>query len=159
VNDVLKHKGYLGSVDISFEDNCLHGKLLYIRDTVTYEAPDPAKLEEAFREAVEDYLETCAELKREPQRPCSGTFNVRIGPELHRKAVIQARLEGMTLNDFMKDAVKERLEGQRNIQVTHVHRAEHIFQPVVSYRHERTLEYAEEESIWQTRPTTSRAPH
>jgi predicted HicB family RNase H-like nuclease len=62
----MKHKfeyqGYYGSAEVSVEDNLLHGHLLFIKDVVSYAAKTPADLEQAFKEAVEDYLATCAEL-------------------------------------------------------------------------------------------------
>jgi predicted HicB family RNase H-like nuclease len=54
---MLKHKGCVGSVEFSRDDQVFFGKLLFVRDLVTYEAPDAKRLEQAFREAVEDYLD------------------------------------------------------------------------------------------------------
>jgi hypothetical protein len=39
--DFLHHKGFLGGVEISVEDGCLNGKLLFIKDLVTYESANP----------------------------------------------------------------------------------------------------------------------
>jgi len=39
---------------------------------------------------VEDYLETCKALGREPQKVYKGVFNVRIEPELHKKVYQEA---------------------------------------------------------------------
>ena len=110
----LKYKGYLGSVEVSLEDNCLHGRLLHVRDVVSYEASNVDRLRNAFEEAVDDYLETCTELGRQPQKPFSGTFNIRVGPEIHRTAVIRANVEGVSLNDFIKDAIKQKLENKQH---------------------------------------------
>ena len=33
---LLKFKGYTGSVEVSLEDGCLHGRLLHIDDLITY---------------------------------------------------------------------------------------------------------------------------
>jgi predicted HicB family RNase H-like nuclease len=63
----IEHKGYVGSAEYSDEDEVFHGKLLGIRDLVTYEATDVAGLKLSFREAVEDYLRTCAQNGRSPR--------------------------------------------------------------------------------------------
>jgi predicted HicB family RNase H-like nuclease len=55
-------------------------------------------LREAFHEAVEDYLETCAKLGKEPQRAYSGQMMFRVDPEIHRKAALAAELAGKSLN-------------------------------------------------------------
>jgi len=110
MKDFLKHKGFLGSIEVSFEDNCLHGKILFINDLVTYEAESPGQLEAEFKAAVEDYLATCKELGRAPNRPFSGSFNVRIGPELHQKLARYAAVKNTSINEIVKQAVHECLE-------------------------------------------------
>jgi predicted HicB family RNase H-like nuclease len=105
MTNMLKYRSYVGSADVSLEDDCLHGTIQFIQDTVTYEGKTPAELHQAFVEAVDDYLRTCAELGRQPQKPFSGTFNVRIGAELHKLAALQASKKGMSLNEFVKTAI------------------------------------------------------
>lgn len=106
MNDTFKYKGYTGSIEISIEDKCLHGKILFVTDVISYEAKEVETLEPAFREAVDDYIETCKELGKEPNKPFSGSFNVRIGPELHRKAAIEAHIKGTTLNEIVKSSIE-----------------------------------------------------
>ena len=69
MSDKLCHKGYYGSVDYSAEDDVLHGRVIGINDLVTFEAISVSKLGSAFRKSVEDYIKTCRELKKEPDRP------------------------------------------------------------------------------------------
>ena len=49
MSDMLEHRGYLGSVLYSDEDETFHGRLEYIRDLVTYEGSDAASLTNAFQ--------------------------------------------------------------------------------------------------------------
>jgi predicted HicB family RNase H-like nuclease len=102
----MEYKGYFGSAEVDVEGNALVGKLLFMRDVITYSATTPKGLQKAFREAVDDYLETCKELGSEPDTPCKGTFNVRIGPELHRQVALIARSKGKGLNEFVRDALE-----------------------------------------------------
>lgn len=57
----LKYKGYIGSVEISDEDNCLYGEVLDLpKDTmITYEGNTVAELKEDFMGAIDDYLTHC----------------------------------------------------------------------------------------------------
>ena len=64
----LSYKGYQGSSECSVEDGCLFGRILFVRDVVTYEGNTVAELEAAFREAVDDYLATCAKIGKNPQK-------------------------------------------------------------------------------------------
>jgi predicted HicB family RNase H-like nuclease len=105
MTNLLDHKGYVGSIEVSVEDRCLHGSIQFIQETVTYEGNTVDELQQAFVEAVDDYLRTCTELGREPQKAYSGTFNVRVGPELHKRAAVEASKKGMRLNEFVKIAI------------------------------------------------------
>ncbi len=106
----LQYKGYTGSVEVSIEDGCLFGKIQFINDLVSYEGQTVDELRESFRNAVDGYLDMCKELKEKPEKPFKGSFNVRIGSELHREAARAAREEGISLNEFVAKGVKEAVE-------------------------------------------------
>ncbi len=103
----LKHKGYLGTIEPDLDTGELFGRLAFIRDLVTYEAETLPELEQAFRDSVEAYLQACEAEGREPDRPLKGSFNVRIPPELHRRAVLCAGEK--KLNQFVREAIEEKL--------------------------------------------------
>ena len=107
MKDMLKHKGYLGSIHYNQDDRVFYGKIEFIRSLVSYEGKDADSLEAAFFEAVEDYLVTCSEQGREPEKPFKGSFNVRIPPELHERAAIAAAQHGVSLNRFVADALSQ----------------------------------------------------
>lgn len=110
MSNMMEYKGYLGSVEYSDEDDALHGRLEFIRDLVTYEAVDAKGLKAAFREAVDDYLELCESQGRQPDTPLKGSFNVRPGRDLHRRAMLFARRRGLNLNTVVSDALRRYLE-------------------------------------------------
>ncbi|QJI29774.1 type II toxin-antitoxin system HicB family antitoxin [Pseudomonas sp. ADAK18] len=110
MNNQLKHNGYIGSIEASIEDNCLFGKLLFIKALVSYEGKTVAELEAAFRDAVDDYLDTCHSLGQTPEKPCKGSFNVRVGHDLHLAAALAATRQKVTLNDLTRQALNEFLQ-------------------------------------------------
>ena len=112
---MLEHKGYFGSVEYSDEDEVFHGRLEFIRDLVTYEGTDAKGLKQAFHEAVDDYLALCAEEGRKPDVPLKGSFNVRPGRELHRRAMIFARRKGLNLNTVVSDALRHYLDREDKV--------------------------------------------
>lgn len=101
-----QYKGYLGSAEVDVASGVLVGKLLFIRDSIAYSADSGKHLEVAFREAVDEYLATCAEHGDDPDVPCKGSFNVRIDPDLHRRSAFVARARGITLNQFVGQALE-----------------------------------------------------
>jgi len=50
------HRGYEGSIEVSAKDNVYHGKIMHIKDLVTYEAKTLRELKIAFEDTVDDYL-------------------------------------------------------------------------------------------------------
>ncbi len=106
MSETLSYKGYDGSVEYSAEDRVLHGRVLGIRDMVTFEGADVDSLEKHFQAAVDEYLSFCEEQEKEPAQPFSGTFNVRTGVALHRQAALYAEQHRVKLNHVVKDALE-----------------------------------------------------
>jgi predicted HicB family RNase H-like nuclease len=105
MKDMMAYKGYHGSVHYSDEDQVFHGKIEFIRSLVSYEGYDVKGLRAAFEESVDDYLELCEQENKEPEIPFKGSFNVRTGSDLHRKAALFAKSKGTNLNSIITDAL------------------------------------------------------
>jgi predicted HicB family RNase H-like nuclease len=105
MNDILQYKDYFASVHYSAVDEIFYGKLLGINDVVTFEGTTVKELKKAFHESVDDYLETCKEVGKDPEKMYKGSFNVRVPTELHRKAALVSSIKNMSLNDFVKYAL------------------------------------------------------
>ncbi|HJW57056.1 MAG TPA: type II toxin-antitoxin system HicB family antitoxin [Burkholderiaceae bacterium] len=153
---LLSHKNYLGSIEVSLEDNCLHGQVLFVNDLITYEGESPSELEESFRAAVDNYLDTCEREGLNPDKPCSGTFNVRLTPEMHRRACITAIERRQSLNEFVKECVSLGISDKSpTIQITENHTHVHNVPNNIS---NQSNEYDEEEiAPWQ--PIESKVKH
>ena len=111
MSDTMTYKGYIGTVRYSEEDEVFHGKIEAINDLIMFEGTSVKELKKAFHEAVDDYLEICKEMSREPQKPFKGSFNVRIPADLHRKAVKKATMLGVSLNQLVQKALEEKVSG------------------------------------------------
>ena len=101
----MKYKGYIGSVEASEEDNCLHGRVLFIDSLLSYEGLSLPELKADFHDAVDDYLELCQEKGWEPEKPFKGSFNVRVAPEVHRALARAAALRGKSLNKYVSEVL------------------------------------------------------
>lgn len=117
----LTHKGYTGTIEASIEDGCLHGQILFIEDIITYEGETVGEISTSFKEAVNRYLAYCKETGKPANKPYSGTFNVRIGQDLHRRAVEIAYHRGITLNDFVTQSIQTAIEQNGVVKVEHTH--------------------------------------
>jgi len=68
-------------------------------------------LRQAFQASIEDYLAFCAERGETPEKPFSGTFTVRVSPDLHRAIAVKAKLEDKSLNSWLGEVLTERVRG------------------------------------------------
>lgn len=104
--DILRYKGFEGTAEVDVGKGICHGRLLFVSDAVTYQSKSPADLQKEFEAAVDDYLETCADLGRQPQKPLTGVFNVRVPPQLHRQARIRSVEAECSLNEVVVRALE-----------------------------------------------------
>lgn len=106
MNNILNYKGYTAKIEFNAEDRVIFGKIEGISDLVTFESLSSDGIIEEFHNAVDDYLSYCAQKGKNPDKPYKGIFNVRISPELHKKAALQAIKNGITLNGLVNDAIQ-----------------------------------------------------
>ena len=108
--DLLKYKDYEGTAELDMTRRVCRGRILFIDDVVTYEATSPEFLQQEFEAAVDDYLQTCIRVGKEPQRPFKGLFNVRVPAPLHRSAALRATRDGISLNEVVVSALTSYLQ-------------------------------------------------
>lgn len=113
MSNTMKYKDFLGSVDFSSEDECFYGKIIGITDLVTFEGTSIVELKQSFHNAVDDYIEMCTSIGKKPMKSYKGSFNVRIGSELHRNAALYAAANHKTLNAFVTEAITSKLQELR----------------------------------------------
>jgi len=83
-----------------------HGRVLGIRDVVHFSGASVEELKQALADSVEDYLEACASIGKEPERPHSGTLTLRISPELHTAAATAAIAQDLSLNAWIAQTIE-----------------------------------------------------
>lgn len=104
---ILTYKGYQGSFEYDPDADIFHGDVLHINDVVTFQGRSIDELKAALAESIEVYLEYCERKGRAPQKPFSGSFNVRIAPEVHQRLAMQAARDGMSLNKWVANTLTE----------------------------------------------------
>lgn len=140
----LAHKGFTGSFEVSLEDGCLIGRVLFIDDMITYEGESVPELTANFETAVDRYLEHCKQTGKAANKPYSGTFNVRVGPDLHREAAIAASEASVNLNEFVASAIKTAVAKEPVQSVVHNH------SHVITIRHDLV-----QQPIWSAMATSN----
>ncbi|MDR1369223.1 MAG: type II toxin-antitoxin system HicB family antitoxin [Dysgonamonadaceae bacterium] len=109
--DNLEYKGYYGSIEYSKSDGLLHGKALGMsKDLILYEGNTISELEDDFRGAIDDYIESCKEMGITPRKAYNGVLNIRIPSGIHCKIARYTESAGTSINAFIRDSIEKRLE-------------------------------------------------
>ena len=102
----LKYKGYSGTVEFIEEDSCLFGKIIGMnKNVITYEVKTVEELKADFEAGIDLYLESCKERGIKPQKPYSGSLNIRIPSEVHSQLALKAQMTGRSINAIIKDMI------------------------------------------------------
>jgi len=64
-------------------------------------------LRKDFHDGVDDYLAMCKEKNITPEQPFKGSFNVRVGRDLHRQIALEAVRRGVSLNSLIVEALEK----------------------------------------------------
>lgn len=112
------YKGYQAKVEYSEEDKLIIGEVVGIRDSLNFHAEKAEEVESMFHQCVDNYLAFCAEIGVNPDKTYSGTFNVRIGAELHRIAEQEAIKREISLNQLVVQALENEVKGYHGAMYT-----------------------------------------
>ena len=93
--------GYVFAIISGLLQDTFLGKVLFINSLITYAGATPAELQRSFAQEVDDYISDCAELGVEPEKPFSGTFQIRCSPSLHKELTAQALSAGISFNKYV----------------------------------------------------------
>ena len=100
----LHYKDYIGNVFFSEEDGVFHGKVIGLSDSISFEGESVKDLIEDFHNAIDEYLEFCANNDKQPQK---SSFSIKLSPELYNIATIHAGQKGLPLNVFAETSLKQ----------------------------------------------------
>jgi predicted HicB family RNase H-like nuclease len=99
---MMQYKGYTGVAEIAFDTGMIYGRVVGLRDIITFQGHTVKEAEQAFHDSVDDYLDLGASRNEPPEKPFSGKFLVRISSELHRTLVEEAHARNVSLNALVE---------------------------------------------------------
>lgn len=104
--NTMTYQQYTARIEFDERDNLFVGRILGIRDIVSFQGETVAELRAALATAVEDYLADCAEKGLTPEKPASGKLLLRVPPEVHGKALVAAQAAGKSLNQWATELLE-----------------------------------------------------
>lgn len=112
MNTPIVYNGYSAIIEFDSECDSFRGEVLDINDTITFYAKSVDELKAAMKEAIDDYLEHCAEIGRTPEKPYSRKISLHMTTELHKRASNAARMRGNSINSLLLSVLKNKFSGQ-----------------------------------------------
>lgn len=107
MNKPMTYKGYTAKIEYSDKDECLTGRISDISHTITFQGESVKEIRQAFEEAVDFYLHSCAEKNEEPEKPHTSRSVVRVSSALHSLIALAARNENKSIGEWIAEARKE----------------------------------------------------
>lgn len=114
--NLLEYKGYHAKVELDMEDKIFVGTVIGIDDSLNFHGSSVSELKKVFENSIDNYLEMCAQIGKEPNKEYKGSFNVRIGSELHKQVELASEENGITLNQYIINALKSSLQENKNTE-------------------------------------------
>jgi predicted HicB family RNase H-like nuclease len=102
----VKYKGYTAVLKADEEQGILFGRVIGLRDVITFQAETVSQAIKEFHISVDTYLELCRSRQQSPEKPYSGNFMVRVNPELHRQIAILAQEKSVSINSLVARMVR-----------------------------------------------------
>jgi predicted HicB family RNase H-like nuclease len=109
MKNVMRYKGYTARIDFDEADGVFVGNVLGLTEPISFHGASVDELRGDFTFAIDHYLSVCAQAGITPERQVSGRVLLRLAPETHAAALIAAKSDGVSLNEWLIDAVTAKL--------------------------------------------------
>ena len=85
------------------------GEFIGLNGSADFYADNIKTLKREGKISLKVFMEMCKEDQVEPHKKFSGKFNVRIKPKLHEKIVATSKAQMISLNEFINEAIENKL--------------------------------------------------
>lgn len=104
--NTMTYKGYTARVEFDDRDSIFVGRILGIRNIISFHGETVSELRTAFERSVADYLLDCEQQDIQPEKPASGKLLLRVPPEVHGRALVAAQAAGKSLNQWATEVLQ-----------------------------------------------------
>ncbi len=105
--NMMKYREYIARIEYDEEDRIFVGHLAGIKDIVGFHGSTVNELENAFHEAVDNYLAISKETGRVAQKPYSGNLMLRVSPDIHASVATAAQVHGKSINKWASEILNQ----------------------------------------------------
>jgi predicted HicB family RNase H-like nuclease len=103
----MYYKGYIGVAEFDEEAQVFFGRVVNVRDTITFQSDDAKQIIHEFEVSADDYLDFCKEKGRDPEPPYREKISWRLPPDLDKQLAATAVTENKSLSELILSHVLE----------------------------------------------------
>jgi predicted HicB family RNase H-like nuclease len=100
--EVLRYKDYVARIDVDIEAKALHGRVLGLRDVLSFYGKTFEELEANFHATIDNYIAWCEEEGVAPEKSWLGKMTFRPSDELRARIAIAAAARGVSINEYLQ---------------------------------------------------------
>ena len=105
---LMEYKGYHARIDYDDEDQVFIGSVIGINDSLNFHGFSVQELKDNFKQSIDNYIELCASIGKEPEKEYKGNINIRLTPKLHKSAALYSAEDNISINQFIVEAVADK---------------------------------------------------
>jgi predicted HicB family RNase H-like nuclease len=105
----MNYKGYIGKVEYDEKSETFFGKVINIKDIITFQGKSVSELKRAFKDSIEDYLDFCKERNEEPDNPFLESGVVYIPQKLQKKIYRKALESNLNIDTWVTKVLEKAL--------------------------------------------------
>ena len=109
MKNIMRYNGYLARIDYDETDRVFSGNVLGLAEHISFHGASVNELRGDFEFAIDHYISVCREAGINPQKQAGGKILLRLPSETHAEALIAAQAAGLSLNDWLVNAVRQQL--------------------------------------------------
>lgn len=107
MKNILSYKGFTAQIEFDTDDNIFFGRVLGLRDIISFHGETVVELTTDFHNAINHYLDVCKQRGEKPQKTYSGKLTLRIPPYIHAGIVTAATHSGKSINKWVTDELEQ----------------------------------------------------
>jgi len=110
--NIMDIEGYKAIIKYDPGLDKFRGEFIGLNGGADFYATTIEELKKEGRISLNVFLEMCREEGLDPNKKYSGTFNLRVPPELHAEIAARSAAEGKSLNKCVTDLIEDAVHSQ-----------------------------------------------
>lgn len=106
----MKWQNYVAMIEYDPDIRMFHGRVINANSIITFYGASVNELDCEFEKSMQVYFDLCQEQGKQPDKPYSGRFNIRMTPQQHERLAAAAAASGKSLNAWVVEKLERAVD-------------------------------------------------